>query len=232
MVLKYTLDSDEVITITELLNDYPNIFTNDELEKLFSIMALYPHVKILIDYSEHINDGQTFVPALRDIRNCLDHLMTYISIKLSFSDGNSIDELSKSCSNLERAAKTLLDYVSVVHKDKLDELLAEISSETQNEYSPDIHSRIYPEIFEFGTRIASLGNPCDFDEFVECIAEAKDIGNLIISVQKRLPDLSKKERENKFRSRKNHFWDVFKYVIAAIIGGTISALILYYFFKI
>ena len=222
-------------------------FTNEETEQMNRIMQIYPSLKKLLNYSEKIDNGSTFIPPLTDIRRSLDHIMTFLAIKYNLVENppgiaiQSNDELKKVIADLQRAMVTVTDYINVNQKDQLDKLIKDISPVIVNEMCPYIHGEIYPKIYKLQGMLedSSSGfDSLDVEKLQTLIDEIFEIRIKLISVEKIQPILADRQNahdtkiaeDNKIKAdedKKTIYINLAGAAIAACIGAVVGALFVY-----
>ena len=58
-----------------------DFLNEEELAQLRKTTEIYYHVKNLLFYSEQLDDQESFLPAINEIKDSFDHLMSVFAVK-------------------------------------------------------------------------------------------------------------------------------------------------------
>lgn len=142
-------------------------FDEQEAEALEKIARLYDYEKGLMIYAEELAD-ESFIPAINEIKDAFDHLMRVFSVKFGLRDRDSIyinDNLDATFRHLYRATFDLLDFIRLLQKERLYEMVKDFSRDTLVDVFPEYYSKIVPEIEDAMLKIPryksekDIGNP-------------------------------------------------------------------------
>lgn len=201
----------------------------DEKEgKLFEeIIALYHEIKELMIYAEEIG-GESFTPATEEFRYAFDHLMRVFAFKLGFKSADAdyaIENLKPAYGHLYRATCDLLDWLSIIFREKVRNELKSFSARTLQEIFPKYYQEIKPYFeFEVPKAISKLrnekdiGNPNKIDDlniYTVVVERLKSYHEEILKVKPSLVEYEKKEQQEK---RKSLLWQILIPIIATVIG--------------
>jgi hypothetical protein len=220
-----------------------NFFDEEELTKLRNTTEIYYHVKNLLFYSEQLNDQESFLPAINEIKDSFDHLMRVCAVKFELIEGDqqSIDtNLGKTYSHIYRALYDLLDYTVIFQRKLIYNKIKDISSDTLATIYPAYYQTILPEVENSFSKISKIkeckdiGNPNtkDIEEHIELIESVKVH---ILDIDRMLPSLLKYENEKKEKDKlkeneaaqirkKEHIFTVIVGIICAIVGAVAGIL--------
>lgn len=142
-------------------------FDEQEAETLEKIAKLYDYEKGLMIYAEELAD-ESFIPAINEIKDAFDHLMRVFSVKFGLRERNSVyinDNLDATFRHLYRATFDLLDFIRLLQKERIYEMVKDFSRETLVEVFPEYYNKIVPEIENAMQKIPryksekDIGNP-------------------------------------------------------------------------
>jgi hypothetical protein len=207
-----------------------NFFSDEELSQLKEITELYSITKTLIIYSEELNNLETFVPPINELKDSHDHLMRVYSVKFGFNPGMPEDypkkNIEKVFSHLYRAAFECLDYVRIFQKDAITEKLEGVSNDALVNVFPEYYQTIRPRIEALIEQIPSykrdkdIGRPdlVTVKQYYNSILEIKEHIKTIESRKAALVDYDVRRRTEEL---KKSWIEFFKFIIVAIIGGVV-----------
>jgi hypothetical protein len=208
-----------------------NFFSDDELSQLKEITELYSITKTLIIYSEELNNLESFVPPINELKDSHDHLMRVFSVKFGFNPGMPTDypkkNIEKVFSHLYRAAFECLDYVRIFQKEAIAEKLDGVSNNALVNAFPEYYRTIRPRIEALIDQIPSykkdkdIGRPdlVTVKQYYGAILEIKEHIKTIESKKAALVEYDVRERRETITKN----WIKILILIAVgIIGAFIS----------
>lgn len=207
-----------------------DFFSETELLQLKEITELYRITKDLILYSEELNNLETFMPPINEIKDAYDHLMRVTAVKFGFNDREDGEyvkrNLDKIFSHLYRATFELFDYIRIIQKDTIDKKLSDVSNEALVNVFPDYYKIIRPRLEELIIKIPvykrdkDIGDPdlTVVKQYHEAIQEIRGYIQKIESIKAALIEYDLKKRDEQVKS---DLITLAYLVIAAIVGGVI-----------
>lgn len=197
-----------------------------EGELFEEIITLYHEIKELMIYAEEIG-GESFTPATEEFRYAFDHLMRVFAFKLDFKSVDAdyvIENLKPAFSHLYRAAYNLLDYLSIVFREKVRDEMQSFSAKTLQELFPKYYQEIKPYFeVEAPKELSKLRdakdigepNKDDLNKYTEIAEKMASYHEEILKIKPSLLEYENKTRDEK---RKSKLWQIIIPVIATVIG--------------
>ena len=205
-------------------------FNESEGKCFEDIIKIYLKSKDLMLYAEEIGD-ESFLPATEEFRHAFDHLMRVFAFKLGFKSGGEdyvIKNFNSGYSHLYRAAYNLLDFLSIIFRDKVYGELKGFSGKTLVEIFPKYYHEIKPFIeIDLPEEVSKLrsekdigkNSQNDLDKYTEIVERFKSYYEEIL---RNKPSLI--EYENK--KRKAMMLRIMILIIVAVIGALIARVLL------
>ena len=205
-------------------------FNESEGECFEDIIKIYLKSKDLMLYAEEIGD-ESFLPATEEFRHAFDHLMRVFAFKLGLKSGDEdyvIKNFNPGYSHLYRAAYNLLDFLSIIFRDKVYGELKGFSGKTLVEIFPKYYHEIKPFIeIDLPEEVSKLrsekdigkNSQNDLDKYTEIVGRFKSYYNEILRIK---PSLI--EYENK--KRKAIMLRITILIIVTVIGALIAGVLL------
>jgi len=201
-------------------------FDEGEMKAFEEVIELYHLSKELMIYSEEIG-GRRFTPVIEEFTHAFDHLMRVFAFKLGFKPTNAdyaLKNLERALGHLYRADYDLVDWLSILFKEKVRDELKSFSARTVQEIFPKYYQEIKPYFeIEAPKEISKLRDIRDIakpsksnlNEFVEIFGRLKSYYEEILEIKPSLVEYEKKERQEK---RKSRLWQILIPFIATVIG--------------
>ncbi len=181
------------------------VFEADEVKSLKVITELYYVNKKLMLYAEQLNQQDTFIPPINEIRYAFDHLMGIFGVRFELIaeyDNYVSTNLNKAFSHIYRATFDLLEYILIYQQELISTKLDGISTETLVHVFPDYYQQIVPDIEKlFGIILdirerKDIGNP-NLEDINEHVKSIEKIKSYISYIDRRLPALIEFEKEKR-----------------------------------
>jgi phosphoenolpyruvate synthase/pyruvate phosphate dikinase len=209
-------------------------FDEKEAEILEKIAKLYDYEKGLMIYAEELAD-ESFIPAINEIKDAFDHLMRVFSVKFGLRERDSKyvnDNLDATFRHLYRATFDLLDFIRLLQKERIYELVKDFSRETLVKVFPEYYNTIVPEIEGAMQKIPryksekDIGNPNleSVKGYVEIIEGTK---LHFTKISEMMPSLVDYEDRKKKEENKNELKQFAIYAIIALLAAVVGAFITY-----
>lgn len=210
------------------------IFSEEELGRLKEITELYMITKDLILYSEELNNLESFMPPVNEIKDAYDHFMRVTSAKFGLNPNRDDEYVKKNFekifSHIYRATFELFDYIRIFQKDAIDKKLNDVSTEALNNVFPDYYRTIKPRIEFLIDQIPSYKRDKDIGDpnltvvkrYHATIMEIREYIQQINSIKSSLVDYDMRRRDE---SLKRDWLNFIYLLLSAIIGGVIVYLI-------
>jgi hypothetical protein len=214
-------------------------FSKSELDSLRRLSSIYQRIKTVVLYSEEIDENsRSNIQIIKELRDSFDHILRVFINKFNLSEieretDYNIKNLDKSLGHLYRASFDALDGVVLSLKEQ-------IKCTVQNYNHDVIVGVLGDEYWKLKTKLHKLDE--DFtvsrskkdsgDEAIEDI-----INNYIIKINdlKEIRDTFEKNSTNFSEYKKNtlkkNIQKGLKYIITAIIGAFIYAIVNKFFFS-
>jgi hypothetical protein len=208
-----------------------NFFSDDELSQLKEITELYSITKTLILYSEELNNLESFVPPINELKDSHDHLMRVFFGKFGLIQGLPLDyskkNIEKVFSHLYRAAFECLDYVRIFQKDAIAQKLEGVSNDALVNTFPEYYQTIRPRIEALIEQIPSykkdkdIGRPdlVTVKKYYDAILEIKEHIKTIESKKAALVDYDVRRGNEEL---KKHWIKIIELIAVGVIGAFIS----------
>ncbi len=203
-----------------------NSFSEDELRRIKEITELYYYTKDLILYSEELNNLDTFMPPINEIKDAFDHFMRVTSVKFGMNDGDEQyiqTNLDKIFSHIYRATFELFDYIRVFQKDSIDKKLNGISNDALVSVFPDYYQRIKPAMEDLINKIPSykkakdIGDP-DIGIVKKYYQSIQEMREAIGKIDLMLPALIEYDEKKKSEKRKDRIIEIVILVAVALVS--------------
>jgi hypothetical protein len=206
------------------------LFSDAEMAQLKEITELYMITKDLILYSEELNNLESFMPPINEIKDAYDHIMRVTAVKFSLNDRQDGEyvkrNLEKVFSHIYRATFELFDYIRIYQKDAIDKKLSDVSKDAFVDVFPDYYRTIKPRLEELINQIPiykkdkDIGDPnlTVVKKYHAAIMEIRGYIQMIDSLKSSLVEYDVKRRDEQLKSN----WTTFiLLVVSAAIGGLI-----------
>ena len=124
---------------------------------LEKIATLHTTIKGLILYTEEVNN-RTNPQQLLEIRDSYDHVLRVVKFELEGKDDKEyeITNLDKAIGHLCRAGYDVLDWTSLVLKQKIEKILSGHSVDNILKVIPTYYSEMRPQILKTSMEIAEI----------------------------------------------------------------------------
>lgn len=226
-----------------------SFFSEEELFQLKKITELYPIAKELLLYSEELNNLETFMPPINELRDALDHFMRICAVKFGLKKSDEKDytdiNLDKVHSHIYRATFELFDYIRIYQHDAIANKLGNFSNEALVTVFPDYYRVIRPEVEDLINQIPlykkekdigapDLGAVKKYYDAIQKIRGHIDTINRMNSVlvefevRKQIELEAEKKRQDAEKKRDDR--RMFLYMtISAIVSGVICGIAAHFF---
>jgi hypothetical protein len=205
-------------------------FNESEGKCFEDIIKLYLKSKELMLYAEEIGD-ESFLPATEEFRHAFDHLMRIFGFKLGFKSGDddyAIKNFNPCYRHLYRAAYNLLDFLSIIFRDKVYGELKGFSGKTLVEIFPKYYHVIKPfieiDVPEVVSKLRSekdigKNSQNDLDKYTEIVERFKSYYEEILRIKPSLIEYEDKKR-------KAILLRILILIIVTVIGALIAGILL------
>lgn len=190
----------------------------DEKEILRVIVEIHQITKGFTTKGEELNpEFKSFLQPLNELKNTLEHLIRYEAAKLEFggekkSDSYITTNLEKALGHECRAFFDTVDWLTVLLRKKVNDLLKPYSPESINKGLPEYYRTIRPRLEEINNIIAQersrkdIGNGKEIlpqiYEYSDVVTELFDIHKIIVNSVGSIVEFHDLEREE---SKKGSF---------------------------
>lgn len=219
----------------------PNLSFNEEESKIIhKAVNLYVLLKKQTLLGEELDtERKTQIQILVELRNALDHFMRALTVKYQLGEDRDEDyvfkQIQKLYSHMHRAGYDVLDWRSIILRDKISEFMMPFSTETISAIAPEYYKNIKPEAERISIEISKIRNNKDVDgndleennltNFKNYIKEVDSLQENYTKIVTKIPSLIEYDKKKKSENRKETLKKIFWIIIGAIIATPITAII-------
>lgn len=194
----------------------------DVKDKLQKFVSLHSSIKGMILYTEEISNRSN-AQELLEIRDATDHLVRVLRVELENKSNSDyeVQNLDKAIGHLCRAGYDVLDWTSLILRQKMETELKGFSTDTITAVLPNYYSEIKPKVLKISTKIAKIREEKDIgkltlEEFTEYFEQVEQLKQYYSEIIDKKSSLIEVQRKNRWKN-----W------IIPIVTGTIVAVIAY-----
>ena len=202
------------------------------LKKVEKIVEIHASIKGMILYTEEITNMAN-PQQLLETRDVLDHILRVIiaDVEKKYDLRYKVTNLSKAVGHMCRGGYDVLDWTSLVLKQKIEEELKGFSVDAISKVIKNYYTEIKPTVLKISTEIAKIrgtkdvGNITleDFDKYFQAVLKLQEYYKSILEKKASLVEV---EKDLKKKNRRD--WII--PTVTTIFGVVAGAIITYTFF--
>ncbi|MEA1924870.1 MAG: hypothetical protein U9M95_03280 [Candidatus Altiarchaeota archaeon] len=208
------------------------MFNAEEKRELKKITELYGAVKTVILKAEEIS-GVSDTQVINELRHAFDHFMRITSVKLEIVPDDDLgedyikDNFKKTYGHVYRSGYDALDWVTLIIRDDMIDIMKQFPLETINEVCPEYYREIKADVEQISNEIASIRAKKDvgidhFDNFLEYVELMKRLENHNITLTSKVNAMTEYTDKLKKEKRKEQMINI---AIGIVIGLSVGGIV-------